>query len=103
MPFSFLSAQATFQRLMCTCLDKEQLSWCLIYLYGIIVFSKTLGGHLTWLRTVFWKLREVGLKSKHSKCEFFKKTLTYLGHNILEKGVKTNDCKIKVTQEWHTP
>ena len=37
-----------------------------------------------------------------SKCEFFKKSLTYLGHNILEKGIKTDDHKINVIWKWPT-
>ena len=33
---------------------------------------------------------------KPSKCEFFKKYLTYLGHRISEIGIETDDSKIKV-------
>ena len=68
------------------CLGELQFNWCLIYLNDTIVFSLTLKEHLTQLRAVIWKLKEAGLKLKPSKCEFFKKSLTYLGHNVLEKG-----------------
>ena len=77
--------------------------WCLIYLDDITVFSKTPKQHLTQLRAVIQKLKEAGLKLKPSKCEFFTKSFTYLGHKILEKGIKTNDCKVKVIWEWPTP
>ena len=33
------------------------------------------------------------------KCKACKKSLTYLGHKILDRGIKTGDCKIKVIQE----
>ena len=46
------------------------------------------------------KLKEAGLKLKPSKCEFFKKSLTYLGHKISENGIETDNSKIKVIQEW---
>ena len=96
MPFSLVNAPATFQRLMETCLGKLQLNWCFIDFSDIIVFSKTPKEHLTWLSTVFPKLKEVGLKLKHSMCESFRKSLTYLGHNILGKGIKTDEHEIKV-------
>ena len=42
---------------------------------------------------------------KPSKCEIFKKSLTYLGHRlrILERDIETDDSKIKVIHEWPTP
>ena len=85
MPFSLVNAPATVQKLMETCLGKLQLNWCFLYLNDIIVLSKTLMEHLIQLRAVFLKLKEAGLKLKPSRCEFFKKSLTYLGHKILEK------------------
>ena len=66
------------------------------------MFSKTTKEHLTQLRAVFQKLKEAGLKLKSSKCEFFKKSLPYLGYKMLEKGIKTDECKIKVICEWPT-
>ena len=90
MPFRLVNALATFQRLMETCLGD------LIYLDDVIVFSKTPKDHLVQLRAVFEKLQEAELKLKHSKCVFFKKSLTYLGHRILEGGIETDDSNIKV-------
>ena len=59
--------------------------------------------HLVQLRAVFEKIKEAGLKLKPSKCEFFKKSLTYLGHRILEGGIETDDSTIKVIWEWPVP
>ena len=99
MPFGLVNALATFQRLMETCFGDLQQNWCLNYL-DMVAFSKH------WRNTWFgweqslgnWK--EVGLKLKPSKCEFFKKSLTYLGHRILENGIETDNSKIKVIKEW---
>ena len=87
MPFGLVSAPATFQRQMETCLGDLQLNWCHIYLYNFIVFLKMPKDHLVQLRAVFEKLKEAGPKLKPSKCEFFKKSFTYLGHRISEEGI----------------
>ena len=86
-----------------TCLSDLQLNWCLIYLDNIIVFSKTSKDHLIQLRAVFQKLKEAGLKLKPSKFEFSMKSLTYLGYRISERGIETDDSKIKVIHKWPTP
>ena len=96
MPFGLVNAPAMFQRLMETCLGNLQLSWHLIYLDNVIVFSKITKDHLVWLRAVFKKLKEAGIKLKPSKCEFFKKSLTYLEHRILEGVIETDGSKIKI-------
>ena len=79
MPFGLTNAPATFQRLMESCLGDLHLSWCIIYLDDIIIFSED---HITRLEGVFEKLAEAGLKLKPSKCKFFKSSLKYLGHVV---------------------
>ena len=96
MPYGLVNVPATFQRLMEMCLGDLQLKWCLIYLSNMIVCSKMPKENLAQLRAVFEKLKEAELKLKPSKCEFLKKSLTYLGHRILEGGTETDDSKIKV-------
>ena len=93
----------SFQRLMETYLGDHQLNWHIICLDDIIVFSKMPKDHLVWLRAVFKKLKETGLKLKPSKCNFFKKSLMYLGHKILERDIEPDDSKTKVIWEWPTP
>ena len=57
MPFGLTNAPATFQRLMESCLGDMHLSWCIIYLDDVIVFSKTPEEHLVRLRGVFQKVQ----------------------------------------------
>ena len=49
MTFGLTNAPATFQRLMESCLGVLNLSWCIIYLDDIIVFSQTPEEHLVRL------------------------------------------------------
>ena len=66
------NAPPTFQRLMQNCLGELNLTYCLIYLDDVIVFSDMPDEHLRRMRVVFDRLREHGLKLKPSKCEVFK-------------------------------
>ena len=88
MPFGLTNAPATFQRLMETCLED---------------FSKDPASHLERLEAVLWRLEEVGLKLKPSKCELFQWQITYLGHMFSAQGVATDEGKIEAIKKWPTP
>ena len=87
MLFGLCNALPTFQRLMQNCLGELNLTYCLIYLDDVIVFSDTPDEHLWRMRVVFDRLHEHGLKLKLSKCEVFKSEINYLAHHVSRKGV----------------
>ena len=87
MPFGLCNALPTFQRLMQNCLGELHLTYCLIYLDDVIVFSNTPDEHLRRMHVVFDCLRKHGLKLKLSKCEVFKSEINYLAHHVSQKGV----------------
>ena len=87
MPFRLCNALPTFQRLMQNCLGKLNLTYCLIYLDDVIVFSEMPEEHLRRMHVVFNCLREHGLKLKPSKCDVFKSEINYLAHHVSQKGV----------------
>ena len=53
MPFGLCNALPTFQRLMLNCLGELNLTYCLIYLDDVIIFSQTEEEHLEWICVVF--------------------------------------------------
>ena len=53
MPFGLCNAPPTFQRLMQNCLGELNLTYCLIYLDDVIVFSNMPEEHLRRMRVVF--------------------------------------------------
>ena len=87
MPFGLCNAPPTFQRLVQNCLGKLNLTYCLIYLDDVIVFSDMPEKHLRRMHVVFDRLCEHGLKLKPSKCEVFKSEINYLAHHVSQKGV----------------
>ena len=103
MPFGLTNAPATFQRLMENCLGELHLSWCIIYLDDIIVFSDNPADHLQRLQGVFAKLDKAGLKLKPSKCEIFKSKITYLGHVVSSQGIELDPKKVEAVKNWTVP
>ena len=87
MPFGLCNAPPTFQRLMQNCLGKLNLTYCLIYLDDVIVFSEMPEEHLQRMHVVFDRLGEHSLKLKPSKCDVFKSEINYLAHHVSQKGV----------------
>ena len=87
MPFGLCNALPTFQRLMLNCLVELNLTYCLIYLDDVIIFSRTEEEHLEQLHVVFDRFREHGLKLTPSKCKVFKTEINYLAHHVSKRGV----------------
>ena len=103
MPFGLCNAPPTFQRLMQNCLGKLNLTYCLIYLDDVIVFSETPEEHLWRMRVVFDRLCEHGLKLKPSKCEVFKSEINYLAHHVSQKGVLPSKKNLESIAECPPP
>ena len=103
MPYGLCNAPATFQCLMQNCLDELNLTFTLIYLDDVIVYSKMPEDHLTRLHAIFDHFAHRGLKLNPTKCHFFKESLTYLGHEILAKGMLPGQEGIKSIAEMAPP
>ena len=103
MPFGLCNAPATFERLMETVLREISYEACLIYLDDIIVFGRDFDQHLRNIRRVLLKLREAKLKLSPSKCNLFRREVSYLGHIISSEGVRTDPQKIHSVQNWSRP
>ena len=58
-----------------------------VFIDDILVFSKNEEEHEEHLRLVLQKLRENQLYAKLSKCEFWLKEVSFLGHIISAGGI----------------
>ena len=103
MPFGLCNAPPTFQRLMQNCLGELNLTYCLIYLDDVIVFSDTPEEHLWRMHVVFNRLCEHDLKLKPSKCEVFKSEINYLAHHVSQKGVLPSKKNLESIAECLPP
>ena len=103
MLYGLCNAPATFQRIMQNCLGELKLTYALIYLDDVIVFSQTKEEHLHCLRVVFARFLEHGLKLRPCKCHFLQDEITFLGHEISAEGMKPGMANLKAIAEMALP
>ena len=101
VPFGLAQAPAYFQLLMNKVL--KGLKFVMTYLDDIIIFSQNELQHLEHLEIVFSHLQEAGLKMKHSKCDFFKSEIHYLGHLISPEGISPLPKKLDSIKHMPVP
>lgn len=66
----------------------------LVFIDDILIYSSQWDEHLNLVRQVFTILQQHQLKVKLSKCKFAQRKLAFLGHEISEAGVSTDNNKI---------
>jgi hypothetical protein len=103
VPFGLTNSPATFMCLMNNVLKKNLDKFVLVFIDGILIYSKNREEHEEHLRLVLQVLREHQLYDKFSKCDFFQKKIHYLGHVLSKEGVAVDPDKIRSIMEWPTP
>ena len=103
MPFGLTNAPTTFMDLM-NHVFRLYVDWFVVmFIDDIHVYSKDREDHDTHLRVVLETLRKEQLYTKLSKCEFWLRKVSFLGHIISEEGIRVDPKKIKVIIEWKPP
>ena len=69
----------------------------------ILIYSKTEEEHEEHLRLVLQKLREHQLYAKLSKCDFWLKEVSLLGHVISNGGVAVSPKNVADVLKWSLP
>ena len=103
LPFGLANAPAIFQSAMNKVFSDYMFKFVVVYLDDILVFSRNEEEHQEHLRLICERLRQHQLYLKRSKCELFKKEVTFLGHVVSAEGVKVDPKKTAVVKDWPTP
>lgn len=101
--FGLVNAPMTFQRAMDLILSGLKYEICLVYLDDIIVFGRSWKELCDNLRTVLERLRSAGIYLKPKKCQFGKRSITFLVHTVSADGVSTTSEKVKAVTEFKKP
>ena len=71
-----------------------------VFIDDILVYLKDWEDHDTHLQVVLETLRKEQLYEKLSKCEFWLREVSFLGHIVLEEGIRVDPRKIEEIIEW---
>ena len=94
MPFRLINAPTAFMDLM-NCVFRPYVDrFFVVFIDDILVYSKDRADHDTHLQEVLETLRKEQLYAKMSKCEFWLREVSFLGHIVSEEGIKVDPSKI---------
>ena len=103
MSFGLTNALAYFMYLMNKVFMEYLDKFVVVFIDDILVYSKNEEEHEEHLRLVLQKLREHQLYAKFSKCEFWLKEVSFLGHIISNGGVAVDPKKVRDVLSWKPP
>ena len=103
MSFGLTNASVVFMELM-NRVFKECLDMFVIaFIDDILIYSKTDLEHEEHLRKVLTTLREHKLYAKFSKCEFWLRQVSFLGHVVSKNGIFVDPTKVEAITKWERP
>ncbi|KAA0046943.1 pol protein [Cucumis melo var. makuwa] len=103
MSFGLTNAPTVFMDLMNRVFREFLDTFVIVFIDDILIYSKTEAEHEEHLRMVLQTLRDNKLYAKFSKCEFWLKQLSFLGHVVSKAEVSVDPAKIEVVTSWTRP
>ncbi|XP_075487995.1 uncharacterized protein LOC142527156 [Primulina tabacum] len=103
IPFGLTNAPAAFMDLMNRVFKPFVDRFIVAFIDDILVYSSNEKDHEEHLRLALQTLREKELNAKFKKCEFWLKSVSFLGHVISEAGVLVDPKKVEAITEWPKP
>jgi len=95
MTFGLTGAPSVFQRLMDFVLCGLSYITCLVYLDDIMIFNRSFDEQLVPIREVFSRIKQANLKLKRTKCSLFRRSVSFLGHVVSERGIAMQAEKVQ--------
>ncbi|KAA0067821.1 reverse transcriptase [Cucumis melo var. makuwa] len=103
MSFGLTNALAVFMNLMNRVFREFLGTFVIVFIDDILIYSKTEAEHEEHLRMVLQTFRDNKLYAKFSKCEFWLKQVSFLGHVVFKAGVSVDPAKIEAVTSWPRP
>jgi hypothetical protein len=103
MSFGLTNAPAYFMYLINSVFMPELDKFVIVFIDDILVYSENEQDHVEHLRIILTRLRDHQLYAKFSKCEFWLKTVSFLGHVLSESGISVDPSKVQEVMDWKAP
>lgn len=75
----------------------------IVFIDDILVYSRTERDHADHFRIVLQTLRDHELFTKFRKCEFWLRSVAFLGHIVSDDGIRVDPQKTKAVRNWPRP
>ena len=95
MPFGLTNAPTAFMDLMNRVFRPYLDKFVVVFIDDILVYSPSEEDHKEHLRLTLQTLRDKELYAKFKKCEFWLKSVTFLGHIISEAYISIDPKKVE--------
>jgi hypothetical protein len=103
MSFGLTNAPAYFMYLMNLVFMSELDKFVIVFIDDILIYSENEEDHAKHLRIVLTRLRDHQLYAKFSKCGFWLKTVSFLGHVLSKHGISVDPSKVQEVMDWKSP
>ncbi len=103
MPFGLRNAPATFQRAIDMILFRVKWPHCLVYLDDVVVFSTSVQDPVAHLDNILGLLGSAVFSLKLKKCDFFTRSVNYLGYVIRPGRLALAEKNIRALREAKHP
>ena len=103
MPFGLTNAPAVFMDLMNRIFRPYLDRFVVVFVDDILVYSRDETEHAEHLRLVLQILWDKQLYAKFSKCEFWLREVSFLGHVVSASGIQVDPSKISAILNWKPP
>ncbi|KAL0561575.1 hypothetical protein IC582_002009 [Cucumis melo] len=103
MSFGLTNAPTVFMDLINRVFKDFLDTFVIVFIDDILIYFKTEVEHEKHLRMVLKTLRANKLYAKFSKCEFWLKHVSFLGHVVSKDGISVDPAKIEAVTGWPRP
>jgi hypothetical protein len=94
MSFGLTNAPLHFMYLMNSVFMPELDKFVVVFIDDILIYSKSEEERAQHLRVILQRLRDHQLYTKFSKCAFWLKEVSFLGHIISAEGIAVDPSKV---------
>ena len=103
LPFRLTNAPSLFMDLMSRVFKSFLNRFMVVFIYNILVYSRSKKQHADHLRMVLKTLEAHKLYAKLRKCDFWLGKVHFFGHMVSQEGISVDPGKIEAIVNWLWP